>query len=292
MNPFYKDESVTIYHGDCLEVMPTLREQFDAIVVDPPYGGMVSEKWDSMTKEQSSAFFSSCLDLSYGLLRHGGRFVSFGSNDTLEFLFGSKLLHRELLVVDKDFKKVSAGRNTRRYKQHINATEYVFVATKYAREYCRQTLLKSSNGYTPKQINEKLGVASNGGGMWSIYTGENICNQVPTRQAWEKFSGIFPNLPKYDSFQETFNNEIGKGNILSGFDFYGFDRFHPTQKPLALMEYLVRTYTNEGDTVLDFTMGSGTTLLACKRTGRKCVGIEKELEYCEIAVKRLTECLL
>ena len=65
---------------------------------------------------------------------------------------------------------------------------------------------------------------------------------------------------------------------------------HPTQKPVALCEYLIRTYTNEGDTVLDFTMGSGTTGVACVNTGRKFVGIEKDehgTSYFEIACERI-----
>ena len=63
--------------------------------------------------------------------------------------------------------------------------------------------------------------------------------------------------------------------------------FHPTQKPVALMEYMIRTYTNAGETVLDFTMGSGTTGVACKNLGRKFVGIEMDAEYFEIAVNRI-----
>jgi len=62
---------------------------------------------------------------------------------------------------------------------------------------------------------------------------------------------------------------------------------HPTQKPVALMEYLIRTYTNEGDTVLDNTMGSGTTGVACANTGRNFIGIEKDAGYFDIACKRL-----
>jgi len=64
---------------------------------------------------------------------------------------------------------------------------------------------------------------------------------------------------------------------------------HPTQKPVALMEYLIKTYTNEGDTVLDFTMGSGTTGVACKNLGRKFIGIEKDAEYYGIAERRIAE---
>jgi site-specific DNA-methyltransferase (adenine-specific) len=62
---------------------------------------------------------------------------------------------------------------------------------------------------------------------------------------------------------------------------------HPTQKPLELMEYLVKTYSNEGDTVLDFTMGSGTTGVACKNTNRKFIGIELDENYYNIAKERI-----
>ena len=67
------------------------------------------------------------------------------------------------------------------------------------------------------------------------------------------------------------------------------DKFHPTQKPVALMEYLIKTYTNEGETVLDFTMGSGTTGCACLNTKRSFIGIELDPEYFKIAEKRINE---
>jgi site-specific DNA-methyltransferase (adenine-specific) len=70
-----------------------------------------------------------------------------------------------------------------------------------------------------------------------------------------------------------------------------FDRvhppIHPTQKPVALMEYLIKTYTNEGETVLDFAMGSGTTGVACSNLGRKFIGIEKDEKYFKIAENRI-----
>jgi len=64
-------------------------------------------------------------------------------------------------------------------------------------------------------------------------------------------------------------------------------RLHPTQKPVALMEYLIKTYTNEGETVLDFTMGSGTTGVACVNTNRNFIGIESDPEHFKIAEKRI-----
>jgi hypothetical protein len=64
-------------------------------------------------------------------------------------------------------------------------------------------------------------------------------------------------------------------------------RVHPTQKPVALMEYLVRTYTNEGETVLDFAAGSFTTAIACLNTGRKFIGIEKDEKFFEVGKTRV-----
>ena len=64
---------------------------------------------------------------------------------------------------------------------------------------------------------------------------------------------------------------------------------HPTQKPVALLEYLIKTYTNEGDVVLDFTMGSGSTGVACMNTNRKFIGIELEEKYYNIAKQRIEE---
>jgi site-specific DNA-methyltransferase (adenine-specific) len=70
------------------------------------------------------------------------------------------------------------------------------------------------------------------------------------------------------------------------------NEFHPTQKPVALFEYLIKTYTNEGDLVLDNCAGSGTTGVACKKTGRNFIGIEISPEYCKIAEERLRQEIL
>lgn len=65
------------------------------------------------------------------------------------------------------------------------------------------------------------------------------------------------------------------------------DTLHPTQKPVALMEFLIKTYTHEGNVVLDNTMGSGTTGIACQNLGRRFIGIEKEAVHFETARKRI-----
>jgi len=88
---------------------------------------------------------------------------------------------------------------------------------------------------------------------------------------------------KYVQTVKNYPKNILEFNIPKGKD------RHPTQKPIDLMEYLIKTYTNEGETVLDFTMGSGTTMVACKNLNRNGIGIEMDEKYFEIATKRLNE---
>lgn len=91
---------------------------------------------------------------------------------------------------------------------------------------------------------------------------------------------------------ERFHDNGGMGypkDILTISNADQRNRVHPTQKPVALMEYLIKTYTNEGETVLDFTMGSGTTGVACKNLNRKFIGIEMDEKYFNIAKERCNE---
>ena len=83
---------------------------------------------------------------------------------------------------------------------------------------------------------------------------------------------------RYPSSVQKFSNG-NNGNV------------HPTQKPVALMEYLIKTYSNEGDTVLDFTMGSGTTGYACCNLNRKFIGVEMDKDYFEIGVNRIKDAM-
>lgn len=83
-----------------------------------------------------------------------------------------------------------------------------------------------------------------------------------------------------------FPKRIISFNCLKG-ECNNIHRLHPTQKPVALLEYLIKTYSNEGDTVLDFTMGSGSTGVACQNLNRDFIGIELDKEYYEIAKQRI-----
>lgn len=95
----------------------------------------------------------------------------------------------------------------------------------------------------------------------------------------------------YGSFKQTeaeLTNEKYPNTICHFAKEHG-KYYHPTQKPVALLEYLIKTYTNEGDCVLDCTMGSGSTMVACANTGRRGIGIELMQEYYDIAAKRVKD---
>jgi len=94
-------------------------------------------------------------------------------------------------------------------------------------------------------------------------------------RAWTVYDANFKLPMNYLEFPSVVSNSKEKCN-------------HPTQKPVALFEYLIKTYTNEGETVLDNCAGSGTTGVACMNTNRNCIMIEKEPKYCEIIRKRLS----
>lgn len=94
----------------------------------------------------------------------------------------------------------------------------------------------------------------------------------------------------YRKFDDRENNQIGELRVPSSWQKFNTETgLHPTQKPVELCEYLIKTYSNAGDTILDNCMGSGTTGIACLHTDRNFIGIEKEQKYFDIAQRRIKE---
>lgn len=97
----------------------------------------------------------------------------------------------------------------------------------------------------------------------------------------------------YRQFERVETKTMPEMRVPSSWQKFNRERgLHPTQKPVALMEYLIKTYTNEGETVLDFTMGSGTTGVVCMNMGRNFIGIERDEKYFQIAKQRVEKALL
>ena len=138
--------------------------------------------------------------------------------------------------------------------------------------------------YAPLKQHEIISVFSKEGGKCKYYP-QMI--QMEKARTGKIYSSSDSASVKYnDGVERTYTKKYPK-TIITESNANNKGKVHPTQKPVALMEYLIKTYTNEAETILDFTMGSGSTLVASKNLNRKFIGIEKEVKYYELAVGRV-----
>ncbi len=124
--------------------------------------------------------------------------------------------------------------------------------------------------------------------MWSIYTGRNICKQLPTEQLWEKLQEILEFELPYSKLSQTYHAQLGLTDVWDDINFYAEERYHPTQKPQKLLDRLILASSNEGDLVLDPFMGGGSTAMSCVANNRRYVGFEIDEEYYLQSLERLS----
>jgi len=217
-------------------------------------------------------------------------------NNSALYLFGYwKILYKQIpilekygfifkqsITIDKGIRSIG-GRKTSTYTIFPNTTEHLIYFVKDNYPYVK-TFLKSRQKQLKLksyQINTKLGVKANGGGMWSIYTGKNVCKQLPSEYYWNKLQNILKFDIPYNDIKFTFNIEMGITDVWSDIDFYKDrkQRIHPTQKPYKLIERIIKASSNENDLVLDPFLGSGSTVNVCKKLNRYYYGMEKSKEY-------------
>ena len=208
--PYYQRGPVTLYHGDCLELLPHIGG-VDAVVTDPPYGVQLGDRKNNNRERIHDTKFS----------------------DTHEYV-------SEVAVA-----AVSAS-----LKKAFRA-----VITPGVRNMWLYP--------TPSHVGAIYYPAATGCNAWGFSCWQPIF-----------YYGKDPHGGKgsiHDSFQSTERAEING---------------HPCPKPIGQMEWIVKRASVADDTILDPFLGSGTTAVACIRTGRQCIGIELEEKYCEIAAKR------
>lgn len=284
-----------IYNIDCLKGLQMLDDNdIDLIVADPPYFKVVNQKWDYQwrTEEEYILWSIEWLKEAYRVLRKGGSIYIFGYFRMLALLLpylediGFEL--RQQIIINKGIKAVS-GRATKNYKMFPNVTESILFLVKDSKPFVKDFLKNRQKELKlkSKEINEALGVKSNGGGMWSIYTGNNICKQLPTEDIWNKLKVILQFDIPYKEIQMVYNTELGITDVWSDIDFYKEKRIHPTQKPLELINRLIKCSSNENDKVLDPFMGSGSTAVSCIINNRQYIGFETDLEYIDKANERI-----
>ncbi len=239
-----------LFHDDCFNVFPLLADKsVDLVLCDMPYGTTAC-KWDTV------------IDLERMWLE-----LKRITKDRVSFIFTASQPFTSILI-----------------NSNLNIFKYSWVWHKtnsgggfFNANY--QPIKKHEDIVIFSYLNASTGSVNN-----MIYNPQELikCNQIGRKiRRYSETVGDRPCRAK-EYIQKFKNYPI---SILQ-FD-NDNNKFHPTQKPVALMEYLIKTYSNEGDTVLDFCMGSGTTGVACKTLNRNFIGIEKEKEYFDIAVKRI-----
>lgn len=143
--------------------------------------------------------------------------------------------------------------------------------------------------FQPMRQTENISVFCNGK---TVYNPQMVKRDKPIKKGGNKYSPSAPiqACKEGKDFKKTYEYKNPINLIV--FDKIRKGSLHPTQKPVALLEYLIRTYTNEGETVLDFTMGSGSTGVAALNTNRNFIGIELDEEYFKIAENRIKQAII
>lgn len=276
-----------IYNQDCLSVLKTHPDKIiNLTILDPPYFKVVNQKWDYLWKTESD--YLSWFD---DVIREVSR-VS--KNNSALYLFGYwKMLYKQIpilekygfqfkqsITIDKGLQSIG-GRKTSTYTVFPNTTEHLLYFVNDNHDNIKKFLKMKQKqlGITSLEINTQLGCKTNGGGMWSIYTGNNVCKQIPTEFYWNKLQDILKfNIP-YDDIKFTFNIEMGITDVWRDINFYEEKRVHPTQKPQKLLERIIKASSNESDLVLDPFLGSGNTIRSCISLNRNYIGMEISPEY-------------
>ena len=257
------NENVELLHGDCLEIMDKLIEQgmvVDAIICDPPYGTTAC-KWDSVIQ------LDKMWERLNKLIKYNGVICLFCTQPFTTNLIISNVSNFKYCWY---WEKSKANGFQHSKNKPMRIIEEIAIFSKASIGH-RSLLGDKRMVYNPQGIipsgKKKVRESTHCGNTMG---GENHKSSRPNQVGIE-----------YESYT-NFPNDILKFNSI-----FGKCALHPTQKPVDLLEYLIKTYTSEGETVLDFTMGSGSTGVACINTNRRFIGIEKDDKYFEIAKNRI-----
>jgi site-specific DNA-methyltransferase (adenine-specific) len=298
---------VKLLHGDCLELMKEIPDgSVDMILCDLPYGTMKGaglDGWDWTKTAWDQRLNTDVLFANYErILRENGMIILFSQEPYTSEL--RKLNHLNIdfaypLVWKKDHfaNALISKKAPVSYFEDLSVfyKKYDFQNLNPLRKYSAD--LMKWLGASKKQIVDAIGQKADHffrveSTQYKLCTQSTYDDLIQTLHidTWEGFKTYADLAAVNSKFQRVFNLPDGQkfiGNVLEyRKDYQGL---HPTQKPVALLEHLVKTYTNPGDLVLDNCMGSGSTGVACVNTGRRFIGMELDQGYFDIAVNRITE---
>jgi len=247
-------EGITLYQGDCLDILPTFpSDRVDAIMADLPYGTTAC-KWDTIIP------FEPLWEQYKRAIKNNGVIVLTASQPfTSALVMSNPEMFKYEWIWCKNVPTGMALAGIMPMKYHENICVF----------YSKQPT------YNKQMIDRE----------WKYQKLEDTIK----RRATEDKHGINKETQEWNDYDGKKKNP----SSLLPFDCppRTLGTLHPTQKPVALFEHLIKTYTNEGDIVLDNVMGSGTTGVACVRTNRKFIGIELDEGYFKIAKNRIEEAM-
>jgi DNA modification methylase len=243
---------ISLLKGDCLELMGNIPDNsVDMILCDLPYGTTAC-KWDSVIPfEPLWAHYKRVIK------RNGAIVLTAAQPFTSALVISNLRDFRYEWIWESNRAPNFVFGNKQPLKKHENICVF----------YSKQPTYNSQKSINPKGVEKRSFYAPS-----STITGLEVNLNAPTKAK----TGVNYEPDKLLAKSVIYFSKENKP-------------IHPTQKPVALMEYLIRTYTNEGETVLDNCMGSGTTGVACVNTNRKFIGIEKDEKYFDIASNRILQ---
>lgn len=253
-----KLNDIELWHGDCLELMKNISDKsIDMILCDLPYGTQKNNgcKWDVIIP------FEPLWEQYSRIIKDNGAICLFGKEPFSSLLRISNLsMYKYDWIWGKDTKSNFMQANY----QPLNNIEIISV---FSKAYAREIKDKIKMVYNPQ-----------------FEKGEEY--KIPKST---KTTEIFASNHKNGKYEHKIRDtSLRYPYVTLEFkSIKGKDKLHPTQKPVPLLEYLIKTYTNEGDIVLDNCMGSGSTGVACKNLNRKFIGIELDENYFNIAKERI-----
>jgi site-specific DNA-methyltransferase (adenine-specific) len=248
--------NIKLYKGDCMEVMKDIPDKsIDAIICDLPYG-ITACKWDNVIP------FEPLWEQYERIIKPNGAIVLFCSQPFTTVLINSNF---KLFKYCWYWKKNKPNGWQHSKNRPMTAIEEICVFSKAPMGHI-SLLGDKRMRYNPQGI-------------------VSVGNRTISKSIHGRTMGARPNQvgKEYEAFTGFPHNVLEYPNI------FGSKAIHPTQKPVPLLEYLIKTYTNEGDIVLDNTMGSGSTGVACLNTNRKFIGIELDEIYFNIAKERIKQ---
>lgn len=243
--------TIDLRHGDCLELMKLIPDKsIDLVLTDPPYG-TTQCKWDAVIE------FDPLWKELKRIVKDKGAIVMFAAQPFTALLIASNL---QMYKYNWIWKKNKSTGFLNSKKQPLRNYEDIVVF------YRKQCLYNPQKTQGHKPTNSYTKHTSDGSTLGKTKIGI-----------------------KGGGSTERYPTSVLEFKVVNQDGTSDGGNFHPTQKPVALLEYLIKTYTSEGQVVLDFTMGSGSTGVACKNLNRNFIGIELDDKYFQIAKDRINK---